>query len=106
MNENVFDEALVSTNSASSVASVLSMSPSGLSIEYPPHKGKTLTAAHAEKKGDASVKLRSENLVKNLVTNLKNYPTVDCGVARCKKVGAPAVPKGGLLILAGCVYLS
>jgi hypothetical protein len=53
------------------------------SIEYPPHKGKTWTAAHAEKTCDASVKLRSENLVKNL----KNYPTVNCGVARSKEDG-------------------
>jgi hypothetical protein len=69
-------------------------------IEYPPHKGKTRAAAHAEKTSDASMKLRSENLV----ANLRNYPTVNCGVARCKKNGqVPTVPKVGLLILADCV---
>ena len=75
MKENVFDEALVSTNSAPSMASVMSLcalqTPLPVfSIEYPPYKDKTWTAAHAEKTCDASVKLRSENLV----TNLKNYP--------------------------------
>ena len=72
-------------------------------IEYPPHKGKTWTQAHAEKTCGASVKLGYEGLI----TDLKNYPTVDCGVARCTTSGlVPGVPKGGLVIPEGCVNAS
>jgi hypothetical protein len=40
-----------------------------------------------------------------LQTDLKNYPTVNCGVSRCEDAGpVPAVPaKGGLPIPSGCV---
>ena len=69
-------------------------------IEYPPHNGKTWTQANAVKKCKDSEKLGYEYLY----TDLKNYPTVDCGVSRCEKSGpVPAVPKGGLVIPPGCV---
>ena len=69
-------------------------------IEYPPHNGKTWKEKDAEKKCNAGLKLGYEYLV----TDLKNYPTVDCGVARCAKGGpVPQVPKAGLVIPEGCV---
>ena len=69
-------------------------------IEYPPHNGKSWTEANAVKKCKDSTKLDYPYLF----TDLKNYPTVDCGVSRCTPNGpVPSVPAGGLVIPAGCV---
>ncbi|KAE9382244.1 glycoside hydrolase family 114 protein [Stipitochalara longipes BDJ] len=69
-------------------------------IEYPP-EGKNWTKAEAEERCKETKALN----LPYLHTNLKNYPTVDCGVSRCGGSGpAPGLDsKGKLPIPAGCV---
>jgi len=72
-------------------------------IEYPPHSAKTWTEANAVKKCKYSINLDYPYLF----TDLKNYPTVTCGVSRCTSSGlVPAVAKAGLVIPPGCVDAS